>query len=348
MLADVLHSRPWITVEDEASVTATLATGFLAQGAIAARFEDEMASWLKTSGGVATGSGGAALVLALRALGCGPGSEVILTTYVCRTVLDAVVATGAKPMLCDAGPDWVVRAEEIAPHVTPRTRAIIVAHLYGIFADLPAIRAFGVPIVEDACQALGTTAQHTEQGDCLVLSFHPTKCLTTGEGGMVLGRDPSLVARVRKLRDGIPGKPGREFSPLPDLSAALGLSQLRRYPEFLRRRHDLAAKWRSALATIPGLGLDRLNGVSSMHFRFPLQRAGGLDACAAHFATRGIHVRRGVDALLHRLLGLSDHDFPIAVGLIAATVSLPIYPALDSESFNRSCAAAVEIFSGHE
>lgn len=339
-MSEVAHSRPWITDDDKAAVTRELSGGMIAQGETAARFETGMARWLGRAGGVATASGGAALVLALRALGCGPGHEVVLPTYVCRAVLDAVVGVGALPVLCDAGPDWVVRPEEISPHLTSRTRAVIAPHLYGIFADVAAIRALGVPVIEDAAQALGDAAAHRVQGDLLVLSFHPTKCLTTGEGGMTLARDPALLARARAARD-------ESGARLSDLAAALGLSQLARYPEFLRRRLALARVWHDALRDLPGLDLGWHGRRRSMFFRFPFHRAGGLERCQSEFQRRGIHVRRGVDLLLHRTLGLADAAFPNATEHFNTTVSLPLYPALTDAEHADCVRAARAIFSSH-
>jgi UDP-4-amino-4-deoxy-L-arabinose-oxoglutarate aminotransferase len=334
------HSQPWITDADQAAVATALAGGMIAQGETAARFETEMSRWLGAAGGVATASGGAALVLALRTLGVGAGDEVVLPTYVCRTVLDAIVSVGANPVLCDAGPDWVVRAGEISPRLTPRTRAVIVPHLYGLFADVAAIRALGVPVIEDAAQALGDASAHRVQGDLVALSFHPTKCLTTGEGGMLLSRDSAAVGRARELRDAHGAR-------LSDLSAALGLSQLARYPEFLRRRAALAAGWHAALRDLPGLDLGWHGRLRSMFFRFPLHRAGGLDACQAVFAQRGVHVRRGVDLLLHRALGLDDAQFPQATAHFHTTVSLPLYPALTDARHQACVEAALAVFAPH-
>lgn len=340
-MAELLHSKPWITAEDEAAVQAVLVSGMLAQGVHARRFEEQMTQWLAAAGAVAVGSGGAAIELALRALDCGPGTEVILPTYVCRTVLDAVVAVGAKPVVCDVGRNWVIEAKNITPHLTARTRAIIVPHLYGVYADIAAIRGLGYPIIEDAAQALGSTAQHTTQGDLLVLSFHPTKCLTTGEGGMVLSQNAALIARCREGRDGGERIFGRQFSPLSEISAALGLSQLARYPEFLRRRYEIAQRYRKILGQLWGIDLGWLDRVNTMFFRFPFKRPGGLDSCRADFAHKGIHVRRGVDQLLHRLLEISDAPFPSAVAHFSDTISLPIYPALEANQL-ESCVRATE------
>ena len=117
------HSRPWITADDHAAVHRVLAEEMLGQGERCARFERRLASWVGcTSTGVATGSGTAALALALLGLDVGPGDEVVVPTYVCRSVLTAIKTVGADPVISDTGPHWFATPEAMAPHVSRRTR----------------------------------------------------------------------------------------------------------------------------------------------------------------------------------------------------------------------------------
>ena len=119
------HSSPWITAEDGAALQRVLSSRMLAQGALARELEQRLARWVGAVEGVATGSGSAAIALALQALNAG-GGEVILPTYVCRSVLEAVLSAGARPVLCDVGEDWVMEARHAAPLVGRATRCIIV------------------------------------------------------------------------------------------------------------------------------------------------------------------------------------------------------------------------------
>jgi perosamine synthetase len=335
------HSKPWITDADQGAVASALASGMIVQGERTRDLERAVAAWhgLADEGSVAVASGGAAVLLALLALGAGPGDEVVLPSYVCQSVLEAVASSGARPVVCDVGEGWVVTPADVARHLGPRTRALVVPHMYGIFADVAAFRRFGLPIVEDCAQAVGGRGSRPE-GDIAVFSFHATKCLTTGEGGLALAREPRLAAELRRLRDGDTVAPRqRVFAPLPDPSAALGLSQLARYAEALARRRELWARYRERLeAVLPGCcaayPVER-----SMFFRFVIRVRGGVDAYEAAFLARGVNVRRGVDRLNHRLLGLGDHDFPVSVRLFETTLSLPLYPALTDDE-HRWCADA--------
>jgi perosamine synthetase len=321
------HSRPWVTKADIVAVSGVLASSMLGQGERVRHLERRLAAWLHAADGVAVGSGSAGIVLALHSLDIGTGDEVIAPTYVCRSVVEAVLAAGAHPVLCDVGPAWVMTAADAARVIGTHTRAIVVPHMYGIFADIDAFRPLGLPIIEDCAQALDASCSRALKGDVAVLSFHPTKCLTAGEGGMALAADADLVARMRAYRDG-GGYVSRLFCPLSDVAAGLALSQLDRYEQGLARRREIAANYRNAVDSCCPAALNPAALERSMFFRFPLHLAGGLDACQHSFARMGVQVRKGVDELLHRLTGRSDAEFPFAVAHFEMTVSLPIYPAL--------------------
>jgi UDP-4-amino-4-deoxy-L-arabinose-oxoglutarate aminotransferase len=334
---NIPHSKPLLEAEDHAALADALASGMIASGERAERFEREVADREGLPEALTCASGTAALVLALRALGIGAGKEVILPTYVCSEVLAAVLSVGATPVLCDIGPAWLMTPESVLARMTPKVGAIILVRIFGYAAPAMPFASFGVPIILDAAQAFGTP--DTEGAEALVLSFHATKCLATGEGGMVLFRDPAPAARARALRDGHGEKVPSPFS---DLQAALGLSQLRAYPRFLARRRQLAARYRQALAdtkvTLP------VFSAADVIFRFTVLWDRGFEQAAPLFAKKGVQVRRGVDALLHRNLGGSDSDFANACDRFEKTISLPLYPALRDEEADTVLAAAVEIF----
>jgi perosamine synthetase len=343
----IVHSRPWITVADHAAMAAVMHDGMLASGSRRAAFEQELARQLGAVDVAALGSGTAALALALTALDIEAGDEVILPTYVCRSVADAVRAVRATPVLCDVSDGWLMTAADAARHVTPRTRAIVLVHLFGIRVDAAPFVALGIPVVEDSCQAFGAPlpqgAQAATRGAFEVLSFHTTKCLATGEGGAVVAYAEPWGERLRAHADSraVP-------APLSDLQAALGLSQLGRYDEFLRLRREHAAAYFAALpADITAMLASR--AAASMFFRFPLWMAadrGGFDHARAFFAGAGIAVRRGVDQLLHRTAGLPDDRFPGAVECYRRTLSIPLWPELGDAGRQRIISRVLE-YVGH-
>ena len=280
---------------------------------------------------VALSSGTAALALGLKVLSIKCGDEVILPTYVCRSVLEAVKASGATPILCDVSPTGVIDSNTVKPHMTRRTRAIIAVHNIGpCLCDITSLKHLGVYVIEDACQAFGLRVKGQFAGgfgDLGIYSFHATKCLTTGEGGMLVTANDRLGCRARNLSSDASKSLREVFSPLSDLQAALGLAQLKRYPEFLERRRLIRAEYLRAFDEF-GLAGKELN-VSDELFRFvvtvPRQ---SFEVVRHKFARRGVTVRKGVDELLHRLMGLSDRDFPFATELFEQTISVPFYPSL--------------------
>ncbi len=344
----ILHSKPWITESDITAVAQLIRSGMLAQGEKTTEFEAALGQWVgaENDRGVAVGSGSAATVLALRALRVGAGDEVVLPSYVSAQVFEAVITTGAIPVLCDIGEHWTVTPENVSRCMSKTTKVLIIPHLYGIFAQVESFRQFGIPIIEDCAQAIGDRGECRISGDIAVFSFHPTKLITTGEGGMAVSSDPQLVRQMRAIRDGAADRHGaRLFSPLSDLASVLGLNQLSRFSEALSRRRQLARKYRAALeGIIPGSFLS-YPWERSMFYRFPIEVDGGLARYGPLFARKGIHVRRGVDELVHRHANLPDKDFQGSVALYKRTVSLPLYPAMtdDDHDFCRECA--IEIFS---
>ncbi len=334
----ISHSKPCLTAEDRNAVDTVLRSGMIAEGALVDEFEHAVCRYLGMLGGLATSSGTSALFLALKASDVGAGDEVIIPTYVCRSVWDAVSDTGARPVLCDIGDDWCMNIDTIKPHITARTKAIIVVHTFGIMADIEPIFDLGIPVIEDCCQALGARNKGKMAGTfgtACVLSFHATKLLTTGEGGMVLTNDAELLKKLKKLKHGeanelIP----RYRQPMSDLQAVLGLSQLAQYDEFLNRRRVIADYYFTHLMDLP-IGLPDLIRGRSIFFRFPLRSHHNFDRLRALFDAKGVQVRKGVDSLLHRKIEGMLEDFPMAEKMFSETLSIPIYPAMNEEDCER-------------
>lgn len=338
----ISHSKPFLTINDRNAVNAVLKSGMIAQGKQVKIFETGIANSIDAVGGLATGSGTAALSLSLEVLGIGTGDEVILPTYVCHNVADAVIQCGAVPVFCDIGEDWLMSPETVMPLITAKTRAIILVHIYGIVLDVQRFQKFGISLIEDCCQAFGATLKGKSLGkysDIAFFSFHATKCLATGEGGMMTSHNPEIIEKARLLQQSctVP-------SPMTDMQAALGSSQLKRYSEMLKRRHQLAERY---LKELPHSYTTRISACSdrSIFFRFPLNLVGGnpISNVISAFEAEGIAVRRGVDELLHLRYKQQDTSYPVANRLYAETLSIPIYPALTDREQDRIIEACHKI-----
>jgi len=337
------HSRPWIIKEDIESVELALSTGMIAQGDLVQSFEAKMSKYLEVNEGVATASGTSALVLALLSLNLKQDSEVILPTYVCGNVLESILTVGAKPVLCDVDDNWVMTSETVEPHITKKTGAIIAVHMFGMGVDVDSLNAFRVPIIEDACQAFGLSIKNKlagSLGNIGVFSFHATKCITTGEGGMITSNNNQIIERARALRDGQISYTHRVPSPMSDLQAALGISQLNRYKDFLERRQNIKDYYIRLLSA--SIFCENLANTNFL-FRFPLRTHREFRDLQNKFLEHKIHVRRGVDKLLHRMLGFTDCNFPKATQLFEETLSIPYYPALSEKEYDRVSKAVIKI-----
>lgn len=284
------------------------------------------------AGGISQPSGTAALLLALRTLNVGVGDEVVVPTYVCRSVMDAVLATGAVPRFADVSEAGLLTVSTAQKVFTTRTKALIAVHLFGAACDVEGLKSLGQPVIEDACQAVGLRVDGRMAGsigDVGVLSFHATKVMTTGEGGMLLSSSETLVERARAIAN----HSQSSVTPLADLQAALGLSQLRRLESMLYRRVEIADSYDEVVdgKSVAEVPQNRSNCV----FRYILRVPSGFASAETHFLAHGVCVRKGVDTLLHRLAGETDARYPNASRLFTTNVSIPIYPALTDSEVDR-------------
>jgi UDP-4-amino-4-deoxy-L-arabinose-oxoglutarate aminotransferase len=336
----ITHSKPWITTVDVEAVEKTLHSGMIAYGAKVSEFEFEVGKFLGIGAGVATKSGTSALALALLTLGIDLEDEVILPTYVCKEVLDSVRSIGAVPIICDTNEFGVLTPDTIRPYIGKNTKAIIAVHIFGYPCDIESLQVFGVPIIEDACQSFGLMVRGKMAGtlgEIGVLSFHATKCLTTGEGGMLVSSDEQLLRRARSISDKQTSMKQLFHAPLTDMQAALGLSQLSRYPEFLIKRRTIAARYDQVI----GLNFSTVlqPKVNAQLFRYTFRSSIPYMSLRKYFGASGIEIRRGVDALLHRFEGLPEIRFVQATQLFQENISIPFYPALTDDEVARICSS---------
>lgn len=245
---------------------AFLSTWISSRGAYIDRFEAEFSEYCGCEFGVATSNGTVALHLALVAWGIGPGDEVIVPDLTFAATINAVLYTGATPVIVDVERDrWTIDPEEIAKAITPKTKAIIPVHVYGIPARMDAImdlaEQHGIKVLEDAAEAHGARYKGKvvgSWGHAATYSFFANKIITTGEGGMVVTSDPALNEKMRILRDhGM--RPGKRYwhdhigfnYRLTNLQAAIGCAQLERIEEIIANHQALEDRYREALADLP-------------------------------------------------------------------------------------------------
>jgi UDP-4-amino-4-deoxy-L-arabinose-oxoglutarate aminotransferase len=286
--------------------------------------------------------------LALKVLNIGTGDEVILPTYVCWSVVAAITATGATPRFCDVNEQGVITVESVSERISLRSRAIVAVHIFGHPCDIGSLCNLGLPVIEDACQAFGLEVGAVPAGALGtfgILSFHATKCITTGEGGLLVSGNPGLIQRARTLVESADKSNAAGFAAMSDLQAALGMAQLTRYSSFLKRRRETFDAYHQAIC-----GLTDVNpgyrGEPAFLFRYTLRAQQGFEWAHSALLKYGVQARRGVDDLLHRRFGLDDCDFPCALNIFSKSISLPFYPSLTQVEQNQVIRAVQEVFSG--
>lgn len=364
-------SAPAIDDSDIAAVADTLRGGWLTTGPKVKEFEDAFAFRLGVRHAIAVNSCTAALHLALEAIGIGPGDDVLTSTMTFAATGEVIRYLGANPVLVDIDP--------VSMNIDPvrlgtairrarRPRAIIPVHIAGLACDMDSIiksaREHDLRIVDDAAHAFPTLYRNRMIGsmaDISCFSFYSTKTITTGEGGMAVTEDASLADRIRLMclhgiskdawkRYTAAGSwyyeilaPGFKYN-MPDILAALGLSQLKRADHFHQRRAQIAALYKAGLASMAecielptGAGP---NGVHSWHLyviklnlnQWTIDRATFIDemkkrniGCSVHFIPLHLH------PYYRDTFGYKPDDFPHANAAFERIVSLPIYPAMSDD-----------------
>jgi perosamine synthetase len=246
-------------------------TGWISsEGPFVGQFEEKFAERVKRKHGIAVCNGTAALDAAVAALGIGPGDEVILPSFTIISCIAQIVRSGGRPVLVDSdAASWNMDVSQVASKITPRTKAIMAVHIYGLPVDMDPLlemaERHGLTVIEDAAEMHGQTYKGKpcgSFGDISTFSFYPNKHITTGEGGMIVTDRDDLAERCRSLRNlcfqaqkrFVHEELGWNFR-MTNLQAGIGLAQLERLNEFVARKRHMGRRYTALFADIPGLQL---------------------------------------------------------------------------------------------
>ncbi len=327
------HSRPTIQESDVRAVVEVLASGRLADAAQVTLFERELSSYVGHTGGIATNSGTSALYLALLSLGHDSRNEVIIPSYACIALLNAVYAAHLMPVVVDINEyDYNISLNAIKRAIGRKTKAIIAPHMFGDpITDIQEIVELGVPVVEDCALSVGASVDGRKVGsiaELAVFSFYATKLLTTGHGGMVLSSSDEKLRTMRDLMQ-YDHRPeyGQSFNfRLTDFQAALGRSQLAELDDFIAQRRRIARRYNQSFKDMSCVRVPaRLEG--SVYFRYILE-VEHADSWIASLCRQAVGCRRPVFKPLHEYLSLNRDDYPNSDRAHRHNVSMPIYPGL--------------------
>lgn len=352
----VALAKPWVGDEEAALSAEVVRSGWLIMGPKVEEFEDRLSSMVGAQHGIAVNSGSSALLVAMGALGIGPGDEVICPNMTFISTASAALFLGATPVFVDLEMDYYgMDPARIEARITPRTKAIVPVHYAGHSAEMGAItavaRRHGIPVLEDAAEShlarFNGEAFTGAIGDIGIFSFTPSKPMTTGEGGMVVTNDADLAEKCRLFRNfGDTGK--FEWSTLgfnfrmPEVMGAIGLVQLDRLEEAVRLRREKGRRYTAAFAANPRIVTPKERHPEDHNYqlytiRIPADGQGpDRDQLKTGLADRGISSRVYYPTLHNQGIfsGLdtgTDADYPNAVEYRNTALSLPLFPGLSLE-----------------
>jgi perosamine synthetase len=354
-------ARPVLGREEEERVLEVLRSGRLSLGPRLPEFERAFAVRVGAPHASAVSSGTAGLHLALRAAGVGEGDEVVTTPFSFVASANAIVYERATPVFADVDPVTLnLDPNTAAAAIGERTAALLPVHIFGYPADVAALERHGLPIVEDACEALGAAYEDGGEvgarGHSAVFAFYANKQLTTGEGGMVVTADAAVKARVDSERN--QGRApdmgwldhdrlGFNYR-LSDLACALGLAQLERLDAMLADRERVASLYRDALAGLDGLTLPCPDAGAARRswFVFVVQVPPDVDrdGVVRELAARGIESKPYLPAIhlmtfYRERFGHREGEFPVCEDVAARSLALPFFPAMTEDEVDRVTGA---------
>lgn len=360
-------AQPVLGREEEELVLEVLRSGYLSLGPTGPRFERDFAAFVGAPHASAVSSGTAGLHLALRAAGVKDGDEVITSPFSFIASANVIAYERATPVFADIDPVTLnVDPAAVAAAITERTTALLPVHIFGYPADVPTLEGHGLPIVEDACEALG--ARHRDgpavgaRGHAAVFGFYANKQLTTGEGGMITLADAAVKQRIDSERN--QGRApdmgwldhdrlGFNYR-LTDLQAAIGIAQVRRLPGMLADRATVAGWYRQALAPLAaetGLSLpcEDSGGDVRGWFVFVVQVPHGhdRDEVIRALRARGVQSKPYLPAIhlqsfYRETYGFREGMFPVCEDVAARSIALPFFPAMAQSQVERVTLALEE------
>jgi len=340
------------------------------EGPFVKRFEQEFAARVGRKYAIAVSNGSVALDAAVVALGIGAGDEVILPTFTIISCAAAIVRAGAIPVVVDSEPDtWNMVAADIEGKITPKTKAIMVVHIYGLPVDMTPIVAlaekYGLHIIEDAAEMHGQTYKNQpcgSFGDISTFSFYPNKHITTGEGGMIVTDSEALAERCQSLRN-LCFQPTRRFVHeelgwnlrMTNLQAALGLAQLERLDEFVIRKRQMGKRYTELLADVPGIELPLVSKEYAHNiywvYGLVLKEEISFDAAEAmkrlgeqKIGTRPFFWPMHEQPVFRKMGMFLGESYPIAERLARRGFYIPSGLALTTEQIERVAMTVREIF----
>jgi perosamine synthetase len=348
-MINIPHSKPWVSERGAEEVSKVVLSGMHAGGQKTQEFEQKFSKVVEAGYAKAVSSGTTALHLSLLALHVAKNDQVIIPSYVCQALYNAVSYTQATPILADINehPEengYNISTNSIEQLISPQTKAIIVPHMFGTPTDIKALRKFQIPIIEDCAQALGAKQNNKPvgtQGTIGIFSFYATKVISTGHGGMIVTNSEEIIDKIHDLtqydqREHL----GTAYNyQMTDLQAALGITQLEKLPYFIARRKDIAQRYDHFFNNEFGIECK----VASNHiheggfpFRYVLscKDEETRDVAERRFKKNGIGAEKPIYKPGHIYRGFNPALFSNSQRAQDTALSIPLYPALTNDEID--------------
>ncbi len=367
MKSRILYTKPSITDLEVRYAADAAANGWGDQCyAYINRFEDLFRQHLGVNHAIATSSCTGALHMGMAALGIGPGDEVIMADTNWIATAAPIVHLGAKPVFVDILPDsWCIDPEQAEAAITPRTKAIIAVHLYGNLCELDRLlaigRKHGIPIIEDAAEAIGSVWHGNRAGSMGffgAFSFHGTKTLTTGEGGMFVTNDADLYERVLTLSNhGRARGQIRQFWPdvvgfkykISNIQAAIGCAQMERIEDLIARKREILATYKAKLLGLAGVIMNpepegTINGAWMPTVVFAPETGVTREMLQTAFAAENVDARVFFWSLSSLPLFFSEKSNAMARIIPSRSINLPSYHDMSKAEIDRVVRVVIECY----
>lgn len=333
----IVSSKPTITRKELEGVLDCMIHDELNTGSPVKTFENAVSEVTTLKYPLAVNSLVSAYILIFRALELAAGDEVIIPSFYSAAAVNAMKLTGGTPVLVDTAQSSACPSvEQIKEKISEKTKAVIVSDFAGFHCDTEGLFDAGIPVIADISHSIGTEVNEKPAGSAAtfaVASFAPSMIITTGNGGIVLTNNSKHFSVMREMRSGSDDSPGFDFT-MTDLQGAMGVSQIMKLKDFIRRRKEIAVKYYESLRITPHKPLLPYSE-SFAYQSFPVLFDAPSDRVDKYWKKNGIEIERSLPQPLHILLGMKGFDYPNADRLSKKLFSLPLYPTLTKKEIDK-------------
>jgi len=364
--ASIPMAAPDLSEEDVQAVLEVVRSGRLALGPKTEEFEYKLADYVGAKHAVAVSSGTAALHLIIRALGIGPGDEMLVPSFTFAASVNAILYEGATPVFVDVEPGtYNLDIEDLEHRITPRTKAIMAVDIFGHPVEWDGLLGiadkYGLRVIDDSCEALGAEYRGRKLGqfgDAAAFAFYPNKQMTTGEGGIIVTNNGKIARLARSMRNQGRGEMGAWLEHerlgfnyrMDEMSASLGVSQLSRIESFLTKRERVAGYYTERLQRYPWVRPPVVKPhVRMSWFVYVVTLAEGLERDpviremeALGVPTRGYFAPVHLQPYIKNMLGTEPGMLPLTETIARRTIALPFHNNLTEAQVERVVGALAE------